>query len=56
MHQMYLRRPPRVQGKRSQDKKQGDSGLNRWSDNKYRVLEVSQKGQPLAPEETMFKF
>jgi hypothetical protein len=42
--------------RKQSDKKVGDKGLNWWPDNTYRILEVSLKGKPLSPKETLPRF
>jgi hypothetical protein len=46
----------RPRKRKQSDRKRSDRGLNRFSDNTYKVSDVIPKGQALAPEETLPKF
>jgi hypothetical protein len=46
----------RSRKKKQSDRKRGDRGLNKFPNKTYKILDVSPKGQPLAPKEALPKF
>jgi hypothetical protein len=46
----------RSRKRKQSDQKKGDRGLNQFPDKRYKISDVSMKGQPLAPEEAFPKF